>query len=281
MRRRTRRLREFNAYRTSLREGRGPAVYFAPEFPRDGAVIIKVLGRLGVPKTLTPLGAGISFKWARPAVSPAGVQLRWLARRTPVVNLSCANVSKSRVEAVASGVLGYTLAVDPAQHDGPMVRKSDENAVHDGVILNGPVSPEPGYVYQQVIGNRVDDGLVLDRRVPVVGTLLPFAYRKLRPLDSRFSNRNVHAEMTDIEAEFSAEERGLLLAIARGLGLDYGEMDVLRDGATGRIYVVDVNPTPFGPPNHIRDDHYQPAIDALAEAFEATYGPALARSPAG
>ena len=44
------------------------------------------------------------------------------------VNGGCLDISKSRVEAAARAAFGYWAAVDPTRHDGPMVRKSEENA---------------------------------------------------------------------------------------------------------------------------------------------------------
>lgn len=43
-------------------------------------------------------------------------------------------------------------------------------------------------------------------------------------------------------------EAELLLRLCRALGLDYGELDVLRDVEDGKLYVVDVNNTPWAPP---------------------------------
>ena len=37
------------------------------------------------------------------------------------------------------------------------------------------------------------------------------------------------------------------------IGMDYGEVDVLRDRDDGRIYIVDANNTPSGPPSPISD----------------------------
>ena len=45
---------------------------------------------------------------------------------------------------------------------------------------------------------------------------------------------------------FSVEEEEAILDLAARIGLDYGEIDVLRD-ADGEIYVVDVNKTPWWP----------------------------------
>ena len=37
-----------------------------------------------------------------------------------------------------------------------------------------------------------------------------------------------------------------ILAVCREMGLDYGELDVLRDREDGRLYILDVNDTPSG-----------------------------------
>ena len=53
----------------------------------------------------------------------------------------------------------------------------------------------------------------------------------------------------------------------RTIGLDMGEIDVLRDNATGRIYIVDVNSMPFGPPKPISLKDGLRAITLYAELF--------------
>ena len=55
------------------------------------------------------------------------------------------------------------------------------------------------------------------------------------------------------------------------LGLDYGEIDVLRDRNEGKIYIVDVNNNPAGPPEPISALDGNLAIVRLAEAFENTF----------
>jgi hypothetical protein len=63
------------------------------------------------------------------------------------------------------------------------------------------------------------------------------------------------------------------------MGLDYGELDVLRDADDGRLYVVDVNTTPFGPVNRRLDDSWWfdrlswQSLTRLCNAFERELGP--------
>jgi hypothetical protein len=51
------------------------------------------------------------------------------------------------------------------------------------------------------------------------------------------------------------------------MGLDYAELDVLRDHRDGRLFVVDANPTPWWQ-NGLRPRERQAAISRLGAAFD-------------
>jgi hypothetical protein len=55
--------------------------------------------------------------------------------------------------------------------------------------------------------------------------------------------------------------------MARKMGIDYGEFDILRD-KDGRIYVVDVNNTPWGPPNGLPEFESNIALKRLVKSFD-------------
>ena len=57
------------------------------------------------------------------------------------------------------------------------------------------------------------------------------------------STAHPHTRIAEPDA-ISVKESDAILDLAARIGLDYGEIDVLRD-ADGAIYVVDVNKTPF------------------------------------
>jgi hypothetical protein len=61
------------------------------------------------------------------------------------------------------------------------------------------------------------------------------------------------------------------LRLCREMRLDFGELDVLRDRHDGRIYVVDVNRTPWGPPRTLGTRGALRAIDLVAEAFHDAF----------
>ena len=58
---------------------------------------------------------------------------------------------------------------------------------------------------------------------------------------------------------------------AAALRVEYGEIDAVRDRSSGQLYIVDVNPTPFGPPNHIDRRGYYRAIARMADAFQRAF----------
>jgi hypothetical protein len=190
------------------------------------------------------------------------------ANQGVVLNAGCDDISKERVDAAAASAFGYDIRVDPRSYSGPCVRKSNGNALHDGRIIVCPVSaPEPGYVYQRVVDNVIGRGIVQDIRLPVLGDLVPFAYCKYRPIAARFSNINMRVEIVPVAEACSADELRRFISFCRAIGLDYGEVDVLRDHNDGRLFIIDANPTPYGPPNHLPKGGSSRALAMLGSAF--------------
>jgi hypothetical protein len=239
-----------------------------PDLPRPETAIWKYTALIGLQLRRARPDSGTLVLWQD--TTQIDSTIAEALRRQPgrdVLNGACLDISKRFVDARHLDVFGYALAVDPLIHEGPMVAKSDANAVHDGMIIEGPCTPTPGRVYQRVIDN-VEGDFVIDLRVPVVGDEIPFVYRKWRPLATRFANTNTRCDVVDRAAEFDADECAGLVRFAATVGLDIGELDVLRDRGDGRLYVVDVNKTPYGPPNGLGDADGAGAMQSLAEAFE-------------
>jgi D-alanine-D-alanine ligase-like ATP-grasp enzyme len=130
-------------------------------------------------------------------------------------------------------------------------------------------------VYQKLVSNEVADGLVEDMRVPVFRDVIPFVYLKYRSVDDRFVDRqhtNKKATIAEVAEMLSEQEIADICRFSQKLGLDYGELDVLRDSSDGRIYIVDANNTPSGPTSVITEDLGKKAVMRLANAFEQTCG---------
>jgi hypothetical protein len=192
-----------------------------------------------------------------------------LGGRRLVANLRCTDISKRRVEEVFAAEFGYSSFVDPETHEGECVMKSDMNALHDGRIIRCPAPREgAGVVYQRVLNNETEGGFVVDLRVPVFRGHVPFVYLKHRPLANRFSNTNAFVRIAGSAEIFSDNELAGILRFCEAIGLDYGELDVLRDSAGGKIYIIDVSKTPWGPPNHLTPWQEDWCLARMADFFE-------------
>lgn len=265
-------------------------IYFFPEQPLPGtssyngsqaykgAVVYKLCRLLGYGITtkapqryhidaLDPYD--VVFKYQRGTYFPSLSNSQF--EPEDVINGNCSSISKHAVNASFEEVFGYPLAVDPKNYEGEILVKSNLNSVHDGHVVQGPLDPselQPEQTYQRVIDNTAGNGRVLDYRVPIHGNRIPLVFLKYRSTDSRFVSESTYATFKEPGEVFSEEERQNMLQLAARMGVDFGELDVLRDREDGRIYVVDVNPTPWGPPRGLSESERKEALTLLGRTFE-------------
>lgn len=193
-----------------------------------------------------------------------------VSESSPMINRNTTDISKKNVDRIFSKVFGYSLMLNPTAHQGKAVEKSDANAQHDGRIIDCPIqesSVREDCVYQRIINNSGDDNQVRDLRVVVHGDQIPLVYQKYRPLNTRFSNTNTHVKLGEPSVLFSKDELNKIRQFSKSLGLDYGELDVLRDNDTKQIYIVDANLTPWGPPNGLSFEDQKRALEKLILSF--------------
>lgn len=191
-------------------------------------------------------------------------------KKYSVINYRCRDISKQRVEEVHRKIFGYGLSINPRTFKGKYVKKGNANSLHDAVILNKPENPQKGYVYQLLVNTKVDDELV-EIRLPVIGTTIPLAYLKHHPLRGQFDGINKRIKMVRVEDVVAPDEYTKILAFCREFGLDYGELDVLRDIDTKRLYIVDANNTPAGPPYLLSLWDYAKALQIMSDAFQQSF----------
>jgi len=188
-------------------------------------------------------------------------------------NGHCLDISKSTLDRHHREVFGYGLAVDPTAHAGPMLEKSEGNAVHDGREIQGPLDPsqvQPGKVYQRILDNRTEQGLYEDLRVVVIDGQLPVVYRKRKSQDVRYTNETAEVDLAKSpKTVLSDAEIAQILAISVKMCAEFAELDVLRDRQDGRIYCVDLNPTPYGPPAGLAERERSRALKQI----QALLGP--------
>jgi glutathione synthase/RimK-type ligase-like ATP-grasp enzyme len=143
------------------------------------------------------------------------------------------------------------------------------NALHDGAVINCPITlQEEGKVYQVLIDNSYDEHFVIDYRVPVIAGRIPHVYRKFKIYSVRFTNEVTKSDIGQTADFFSQEEQTLLVRFAQAMGADFCELDVLRNNSDKKIYVIDVNKTPFGPPFGLSQESTNLAINNLTKAIQ-------------
>lgn len=221
-------------------------VLFYPEFPIFKTQINRVL--LGTRYNITNnpnLAFDLAIAWEDNTRRPRYPFFEQLGPDRTVVNRDCVDISKRRVEEASLAVFGYGLFVDPTRHRGPCVCKHDDNGRHDKtVILQCPTaSADPECVYQRLVETRFDEHHVYDMRLQICADRITGVLLRYRPVNSPFHG-DVRVVSRAPDQVLSGPETDRVLALARQMGLDYGDIDAIRDGDDGRLYVVDVNNTP-------------------------------------
>jgi hypothetical protein len=250
-------------------------VLFFPEYPdKEFYTVVPIFMRLGYFATLDQNDTfDFAMAWQDRTWLDDLPRLQAIADQKPVLNLHCRDISKNRVERLFSAVFGYSTFVDPLQHRGRCVMKHDENA-KGGSIIECPISTtDERFVYQRFI-ESYRGGHMVEYRVPIVLDSIPILYAMAKdiPRDS-IKTAKQWARLTEVHAVFDADEQTGILEFCRRMGLDFGELDVLRATDDGRIYILDANKTPggFGMCNKMNwrpaDRHI--AIERLSAAFEA------------
>lgn len=238
----------------------GPRIWFAPDVPRPWYLIGLASLWAGARFVRSPDKADAAFYFEDRTIGapPTCDQPRQY-------NFGCADVSKSHVAAVFEQVFGYPLTIDPTLWRGPAVEKGEDNGAHDGRLVTCPCPALPGRVYQRVIDTAEGDQVV-DLRTPCVGGSPVLVFVKRRPVRDRFANYNSTVALTRPEDHFSADELATIGRFCVAMKLDWGGLDILRDRADGRLYVVDVNKTDM-PPLRLPWLQKMDAVARLAKAL--------------
>ena len=259
-------------------------VFFYPDGPVEFHALFKVLKFLGYRSSSDPQrNCELAIKWwlafdGNPFAPVKSIPTMKGTKNNgvKVLNNRCNDISKNKINSTFEEVFGYSLSVDPRKHRGKCVMKLNWNALHKGKIIECPVeSIDDDFVYQKLVRNELEDGHVEDMRVPVFGIKTPFVYLKYRAVKDRFVDRvhtNTKATIAEVADVLSDEELKNIHRFCARIGMDYGEVDVLRDSGDRRIYIVDANNTPSGPPSPISDSEGKVAVMRLSRAFEEAFG---------
>lgn len=168
----------------------------------------------------------------------------------PVINYNCVTADKRYIDSIFKKVFNYTSSIDPTYFEGFCIRKSVNQATHDGIIIECPTYCDNNFVYQKIIDTRINERFIRDIRVPVFKNIIPCVFEKIRPVTQMYGGTNrkrnqiiYHENPNDL---LNKEEQQLLIEFCKRVPVDYCELDVLRNNWDGKIYVVDMNNTPSG-----------------------------------
>ena len=241
-------------------------IYFYPNMPVSNHIMYKIIsGSDKLSFATSKEDADITYFWS------GETKIKNNSSDRLSLNGTCTDKSKSFVSAVYEKVFATQLMVDPTKYTGLVVEKSDENAAHDGRVLNCPISNfqiDSLCVYQIAIDSSIDDGSKIEEfRVPIVGGGIPFVYKKTRSMENRFSNINLSTDIVELSDVFSLDEVAKIVQFTSMIGMDVGEVDILRSNVDNQIYIIDANRTPNGPPNGLSPEKNISAIHRLAQCF--------------
>jgi hypothetical protein len=249
------------------------SILFYPHFPSYGYVIYNICRILGYKMTNDCRDKFyLAVNWQDSTYKIYDDILMDLIKSSIVLNSQCKNIDKRYIDSIFKEVFGHSIMINPLSYKGACVMKSNLNGQHDGRVIQCPVDKiDENCVYQKVINNKYDDTLVQDIRVPIFKNSIPFLYLKYRPIQNRFSNTNTETIIAEVHKIFSNGDLEKIFIFCKKIGLDYGELDILRDENNKLLYIVDVNNTPFGPPNHISKPEKQLALKLMAKTFEDVF----------
>jgi hypothetical protein len=240
--------REYRAARAK-HKGATPTIVCYPEKPKVFHSLYKIAHRAGYKITNTlDAHAACIIRFEDTTHGTPFPALEELARTRPVINIRCTDISKQHVEEVFEEVFGYGMKIDPRTYVGECVQKSDMNALHDGAVVTCPLEPKAGYIYQRLIRNEVDPNTVEDLRLLIIQNTIPYVTKRYKHISDRF-DATIDATLAETHEVLSPEEITHVLTFCTRMGLDYGELDALRDRTDGKLYLIDVNNTPASPGN--------------------------------
>lgn len=254
-------------------------VLFYPDYPKTGSTVARTLRAMNINITNNPKeGYDIVFFWLDKTEieSPERI-LAPLGLKSKAFNQNCTDISKSTVDNIFEDIFGYSIKVNPTTFEGKCLEKCDENALGQMGEITCPISnPKEGYVYQKIIDNTVNEDYIADMRVIIFGDDIPFIIDKWIPRAKRYKQNGkttldykYHRKNTD--DLLSKEEQANIIKMAKIMGLDCGEMDILRDKTDGKIYIIDVNKTPTMLISRFNEQEQTQVYSELTHYFKKNY----------
>lgn len=187
--------------------------------------------------------------WSKKSDSFPDEKLIKVSLKKKIINIKLNCVLKSYIDKAWEEASGYSITIDPMDPPDFYVRKSQlqfrshTGEVHDGRIFTNPQEPDERYVYQKLIGNIIqikNEVFYRVLRVPVFKENIPCLYIKDQPHRFKKSAGDIIINVVNVLKYIGKDEIKVILKFCKILGVEYAELDLLRD-RDGKLYGIDVN----------------------------------------
>ena len=205
-------------------------------------------------------------------------KLKQNGKKIKLINLFLVDTSKGFVAESFENHFGYGYKVDPITFQGYCISKHNGNGTKSCFFLKCPIDANDifkDHSYQQIIDytDKKDPNTLYELRIPIVGGIIPCVLFKTRNRGLRFTSKNRSIQIVNPLKYLTVEECNKIITYCRYIGLELGEIDVLRSHEDGRIYIIDVNNTSWWPPNKLGDVDRNIVLNLMWNAFLESFLP--------
>jgi hypothetical protein len=216
---------------------------FYPDLPRPINKITDICNRLKISISNNPLSHfDLAIHWNYNTYCKLPDAVKKLHEKKPFINGDLFDVSKSYVDSVFKEVFTYStlLKEDHGLKYGVCIKKSELQASHDALIVKIPFLREQGFVYQKFLDSRFCYSHCMDLRVPIFKQTIPVVFGKIKAAGSPIKSVVGVSTHEPLEV-FSQDEIDKILLFSQYMGMDFGELDIIRNNSDHEIYIIDVN----------------------------------------
>lgn len=205
-------------------------------------------------------------------------KLKQNGKKIKLINLFLVDTAKGFVAESFEQHFKYGYKVDPTTFQGYCISKHNGNGTKSCFFLKCPIEANEifkDHSYQQIIDytDKKDPNTLYELRIPIVGGIIPCVLFKTRNRGLRFTSKNRSIQIVNPLKYLTEDECNKIITYCRYIGLELGEIDVLRSHEDGRIYIIDVNNTSWWPPNKLGDIDRNIVLNLMWNAFLESFLP--------
>ncbi len=205
-------------------------------------------------------------------------KLKQNGKKIKLINLFLVDTAKGFVAESFEQHFKYGYKIDPTTFNGYCISKHNGNGTKSCFFLKCPIEANEifkDHSYQQIIDytDKKDPNTLYELRIPIVGGIIPCVLFKTRNRGLRFTSKNRSIQIVNPLKYLTEEECNKIITYCRYIGLELGEIDVLRSHEDGRIYIIDVNNTSWWPPNKLGDVDRNIVLNLMWNAFLESFLP--------